>query len=52
MRLIIAGGRDVPPALADQLVGEALVASGWAPEVMEIHHGVATGIDAAAQRLR
>lgn len=53
MRLIIAGGRDVPKDRADRLVFEAVQASGFAADnaIACIINGGAGGIDAAARRL-
>lgn len=53
MRVIIAGGRDVPSDLADKLVMEAVHASGFVDLAAGnwIINGGAGGIDAAARRL-
>ena len=44
MRLIIAGGREVPSERADCLVRAAIAASGWDSEITEVIHGASAGI--------
>ena len=60
MRLIIAGGREVPSERADCLVRAAIEASGWESEITEVYHGASAGvyitettegIDSAADRV-
>ena len=51
MRVIIAGGREVTGAKADQMVRDAISLSGWSGKITEIIHGAASGIDSAAGRV-
>ena len=50
MKLIVAGGRDVQFPESDNLVAKAFSELPWKEEVIEIVHGGASGIDAAAGR--
>lgn len=49
MKTIIAGPRDIPPKLAEQLVRDAISNCGW--EITEVIHGAARGIDSAAHNV-
>lgn len=51
MRVIIAGGRDVRGAMANNLVEAAISACGWEDEITEVVHGDAVGIDTAADHV-
>lgn len=51
MRVIIAGGRDVRGAIANNLVETAISACGWENEITEVIHGNAAGIDTAADHV-
>jgi hypothetical protein len=48
MKVIIAGSRHLTGQEAQDLVRNAISASGWASQITEIVHGGARGIDSAA----
>lgn len=51
MKVIIAGGRDVPEQQAKEYILAAMQEIEWLDEICEIVHGAARGVDSAAGEL-
>ena len=48
MKIIIAGGRDVPRPVAEEAIKTAFKATGWLPQMTELVHGNCKGVDRTA----